>query len=200
MDVTAEKKELRRLALARREAMSARARAAASAAICRALAELPELGEAKTVLAYAAAGSECDLSALYELLRGRGVTLAFPLTAQDGSMEAYVPCGPLVPGRYGIPEPDPERSLPLAPEQLDAVLVPCVGFDAQGNRVGHGAGYYDRYLRRCPLAAAILTAFEAQRLECVPYEEHDLSFSLLVTEKGVLRRVHENPILRRRQT
>ena len=187
MDVLAEKKELRRLALARRGAMTTEARAAASAALCRALAALPELGEAKTVLAYAAADSECDLGALCDTLRGRGVRVAFPAAGADGSMEAYVPQGPLVPGLFGIPEPARALSLRLAPEELDAVLVPCVGFDGEGNRLGHGGGFYDRYLRRCPQAAAILTAFEAQRLERVPREEHDLSFSLLVTEAGVFR-------------
>lgn len=190
MDVMAEKKELRRLALSGRDAMSAQARDAANAALCRALAALPELEEAKTVLAYAAAGSECDLGALYETLRCRGVRVAFPAAETDGSMEAYVPQGPLVPGRFGIPEPDRARSLRLAPEELGAVLVPCVGFDASLGRLGHGGGYYDRYLRRCPQAAAILTAFEAQRLEHVPRERHDLSFSVLVTEAGVFRRTY----------
>ena len=187
MELPAEKTALRRLALSRRDAMSAEARAAASLSVCRALESLPELEGAKTLLVYAAAGSECDLRALYEALRARGARLAFPLAAEDGRMAAFVPTGPLVPGRFGIPEPDAESSLYLPPEGLDAVLVPCVGFDAQGNRLGHGRGYYDRYLPLCPQAAAILTAFEAQRLDHVPREEHDLAFSVLVTEAGVFR-------------
>jgi len=48
-------------------------------------------------------------------------------------------------------------------------------------------GFYDRYLVRCVQAAAILTAFEAQRLVCVPAEMHDRAFSVLVTERGVFR-------------
>ncbi len=196
MDVHSEKARLRRLALSRRSAMSTEARAAASLEICRALAALEELRSAKRVLGYLSVGSECDLGVLYETLRARGVLLAFPVTEQDGRMEAYVPRAPLVPGLFSIPEPDPKSSLYLSPEELDAVLVPCVGFDAEGNRLGHGGGYYDRYLRRCPQAKAILTALEAQRLERVPREAHDLSFSLLVTEKGVLRRFNDDPIPR----
>ncbi len=187
MDVSIEKKEQRRAALARRDALGAAARAAASRTLCRRLAALGELREAKTVLGYVPVGSECDLSALYETLRARGVTLAFPATGPEGRMEACVPLGPLVPGRFSIPEPDPARSRRLAPEELDAVLVPCAAFDAEGGRLGRGGGYYDRFLLRCPRAAAILTAFEAQRLERVPREAHDLSFSLLVTEDGVFR-------------
>ena len=145
MDVSVEKKELRRLALARRDAMTAERRADASLALCRALDALPELCGAKTVFGYAAVGSECDLGALYEALARRGAV-------------------------------------------LDAVLVPCAAFDGDGNRLGRGGGYYDRYLARCPQAAAILTAFEAQRLPRVPREAHDLRFSLLVTEAGVFRK------------
>ena len=181
------KEALRREALARRGAMSAPQRAERSRAICRALESLPELSGAKRVLGYWPHGDECDLRPLYDLLRDRGVALAFPVSGEDGSMEAYVPRAALRRGRFGIPEPDPASSLLLAPEALDAVLVPCVGFDAALGRLGHGGGYYDRFLPRCPRAGAILIAFEAQRLPAVPREEHDLSFSVLVTENGVHR-------------
>ena len=188
MDASTEKKELRRLALARRDALCEKPRAAASAKICRLLAALPELREAGTVLGYAAVGSECDLSALYETLSARGVRLAFPVCGADGRMEAFIPGGELVPGRFSIPEPDPAVSRRLAPEELDAVLVPCAAFDENGTRLGRGGGYYDRYLPRCARAKAILTAFEAQRLPRVPCEAHDLRFSVLVTEDGVFRK------------
>lgn len=187
MELTEEKKEMRRRARARRDALEAEERARASLAICRLLAALPELRDAKTVLGYVPVGSECDLRALYETLHALGKELAFPVTGKNGEMEAYVPGGALVPGRFGVPEPDPACSRKLAPEELDAVLVPCVGFDGEGRRLGHGGGYYDRYLARCTRSAAILTAFETQRLERVPCEEHDISFSLLVTEAGVFR-------------
>ncbi|MBQ3481001.1 MAG: 5-formyltetrahydrofolate cyclo-ligase [Oscillospiraceae bacterium] len=187
MALAEKKKESRRLALSRRDALGTETRAEASAAISRLLAGLDELRTAKTVLGYVPVGSECDLGALYEALRERGVTLAFPVTGERGAMEAFVPCGALIPGRFAIPEPDPARSRCLAPEELDAVLVPCAAFDAEGNRLGRGGGFYDRFLLRCPRAAAILTAFEAQRLPQIPREAHDLSFSLLVTETGVFR-------------
>lgn len=188
MEVKNEKDAGRALALSRRRALGAEEREAGSLLICRALARLPELRSARIVLGYVPAGSECDLRPLYETLRQKGVTLAFPVTAEDGVMEACVPEGGLVPGRFGIPEPEEGRSRRLAPEELDAVLVPCVGFDDDLRRLGHGLGYYDRYLARCTRAAAILTAFEAQRLAAVPTEAHDRAFSVLVTERGVFRK------------
>lgn len=188
MSLSEEKAVLRALALSRRRALSDAERAERSLAICRALEELPELSRVRTVLSYAAVGSECDLRALCARLRARGVTLAFPLTAADGTMEAYVPRGAMTSGRFGVPEPDPAAAERLSPTALDAVLVPCVGFDASLARLGHGKGYYDRYLRRCGSAAAILTAFEAQRLDAIPRETHDVTFSLLITEAGVFRK------------
>ena len=187
MDIIEEKKALRRIALARRDALPAQERAEGSLALCRALEELEELREARIVLGFLPIGSECDLGALYDALRARDVVLAFPVADRGGRMEAYVPCGELVTGRFGIPQPDPACSRLLAPEALDAVLIPCVGFDGRLARLGYGGGYYDRFLRRSPRAAAILTAFEAQRLEHIPCEEHDLVFSILATERGILR-------------
>ena len=172
MEAKREKDACRALALSRRRAQSAGERHAHSLALCRLLESLPELRDAKAVLGYIPAGSECDLRPLYETLRRGGVTLAFPVTAADGIMEAYVPGDDLVPGLFGVPEPDPRLSRRLEPD--------C--------RLGHGMGYYDRYLPRCTRAAAILTAFEAQRLDAVPREPHDFSFRAAVTEKGVFRK------------
>ena len=183
----AAKKAARREAMTARDALTERERSEASAAVCAYLAELEELRGAKAILGYASCGSECDLAALYALLMQHGVTLAFPITNADGSMEAYVPSGPLSRGRFGIPEPDPAVSYRLAPEELDAVLVPCVAFDSLLNRLGRGKGYYDRYLARCWKARFVLVGYEAQRLPAVPFEEHDCRFAVLVTEQGVFR-------------
>ena len=188
MSTALEKQNLRREALARRDALGERERDAKSLRLCRALDTLGELRGARLVLCYCPHGSECDLSLLYASLRERGVTLAFPAAGADGTMEAYVPGAALIRGRFDIPEPDPARSRLVDPAELDAVLVPCAGFDGALHRLGHGGGYYDRYLPRCPRAAAILTAFEAQRLASVPHESHDIAFSLLVTEAGVFRK------------
>ena len=188
MEAKKEKDTCRALALSRRRTQSADERRERSLALCRLLESLPELRGAGTVLGYIPAGSECDLRPFYDTLRQKGVSLAFPVTAADGGMEAYVPEGDLAPGLFGVPEPDPLLSRRLTPEELDAVLVPCVGFDGALRRLGHGMGFYDRYLARCRRAAAILTAFEAQRLVHVPTEPHDRAFSVLVTEWGVFRK------------
>lgn len=161
-------------------------RANHSAAICGYLTALPILREAKTILSYQATELEADLSAFHAWALAQGKTLAFPVSYSGGRMEAYVPLSPesWERGRYGILSPIPERSRPVEPGELDAVILPCVGFDAQGRRLGHGGGYYDRYLPQCPRAVRILVAFEAQRLERVETGPTDQSVHIFATEQG----------------
>ena len=178
------KREQRAAALAARRAMSAEARAAAGAAICERLEALPELRRARTVLSYMALPDEADLSALHERLRRRGVRLLFPLSLPGGVMEAREPRGWKT-GPYGILEPDAALSPLVPPEEIDLVLAPCVAFDAQRGRLGHGAGFYDRYLPRCVNAAVIAAAFECQRLARVVTDAHDRRMDAVVTEAAV---------------
>lgn len=55
----------------------------------------------------------------------------------------------LIENRWGIPEPDPETSQKILPQDLDVVLIPLLVFDKTGYRVGYGGGYYDRFLAQC---------------------------------------------------
>ncbi len=75
-----------------------------------------------------------------------------------------------------------ERAQILEPEEIDLIIVPCVAFDPQGNRCGHGAGYYDRFLTRMAPEALIMVAFEAQKIETLMTEETDLPIPKVVTE------------------
>ncbi len=184
-----EEKQVQRAAcLARREALSSEERTAYSTAICRHLTELPALQTAKVIFSYMAAGSEADLADFHRWAAEAGKTLAFPVSYPQGRMEAYVPKGPesWERGRYGILAPIPECSTRFDPQELDAVILPCVGFDAVGHRLGHGGGYYDRYLPQCPRAFRVLVAFEAQRLDAVAVDPHDQSAQALVTELGTV--------------
>ena len=175
------KREQRALALAARRALSPEQRKEKSAAICACLAAMDLEGP---VLSYVAMPDEPDLGDLHDNLAGRGIAVALPRCVGAGVMEARLPSGPLCPGLYGIPEPDPETSVLLAPEEIRTVLVPCVAFDEAGNRLGHGAGYYDRFLVLCPQARLICVAFEAQCLPRVETEVHDRRMDMLVTESG----------------
>ena len=176
------KKEQRKLAAAARRAMTAEERQAADAAICARLMALPELEKAKTVFSYMALGDEVDLSALHAWLQERGTRLLFPVSLPGGVMEAWEP-GSWRSGAYGIREPDRQDSRPAAPEEIDLVLAPCVAFDEECRRLGHGAGYYDRYLPKCPQAPVYAVAYEAQKLPRVVCGQYDRTMDRVVTEK-----------------
>lgn len=179
------KQTQRTACLARRRALSKKERQEHSAAICARLTALPELQSAGTILSYRATAEEADLSAFHRWALERGKRLAFPVSYGQGRMEAWEPKGPESwrQGRYGIWEPDPGQSVLVDPEELDAVLLPCVGFDCQGRRLGHGGGYYDRYLPQCPGAKRILVAFSCQRVDQVVTDDHDQLVDLIVTEE-----------------
>lgn len=186
------KRTQRAACLVRRQALSGEERQRCSRAICQALTGLEGLQAAGCILSYRATEEETDLSEFHRWALERGKRLAFPVSRGLGQMEAWEPQRPdsWRRGRYGIWEPIPEQSLFVEPQELDAVILPCVGFDGRGGRLGHGGGYYDRYLPRCPQALRILVAFEAQRLEVVAMEEYDQRADILVTEQGTTSLSH----------
>ena len=170
--------------LTARRNLSDAERAAYSHAICQTLTTLEPAIRAETFLSYMATWDEVDLSEFHEWATARGKRVCWPVTYPHELMEAAVPDTPdaFVKGKFDILSPDPKRSRISPPEEIDVVLVPCVGFDEAGNRLGHGGGYYDRYLPRCPQATKILVAFEAQKLDAVCAGENDVTMDFIVTE------------------
>ena len=86
---------------------------------------------------------------------------------------------------YGTQEPSPERRIKINPEIFDLVIVPGVAFDRQGGRLGHGKGYYDRFLELTS-AFRLALAFDCQLLETVPTELHDVPMNAILSESGIV--------------
>lgn len=180
------KSDERKHALAARRSLSDEQRGRYNAAICQRLLALTELKDANSVFSYLASWDEVDITCVNSALEGRGISVSYPVCLTKGHMEAYVPecADAVVIGAYGIKAPVPERSRIVDPAEIDVVLVPCVAFDGERNRLGHGAGYYDRYLPRCSRAKFICVAFEAQRLERVTTDEYDRKMDMIITERA----------------
>lgn len=95
--------------------------------------------------------------------------------------------GDLEPGAWGILEPGKQHVRPVSPEDLDLVVVPGVAFDAGGNRLGYGGGFYDRFLPRTRLGTVYLApAFEIQVVENVFPGPLDVPVHIIVTEEKVI--------------
>lgn len=141
-------------------------------------------------MVYVAAGDEAPTEGLARYLLERGHTVCVPrLDANRRGEMDVVPIArwdELVPGPFfNIPQPAPDVA-PVPKETLDVIVVPGVGFDAQGRRLGQGGGYYDRFLVGLP--ARVLRvgwAFSEQIAAKLPAEPHDQGVSFVVTEKGI---------------
>jgi 5-formyltetrahydrofolate cyclo-ligase len=178
-----DKRELRRRLRAARRAVGAGERAAAAGAIDRALAGLGLPRPGTRIAAYRPQDGEIDPAAILRRARALGCAIHVPvITSLRGRRMQFMPLGP-----GGEPAP----SGAIGPRWLDLVLVPLVGFDALGNRLGMGAAFYDRhfaFLRqrrawRRPLLLGL--AFEAQRVDGLPVQAHDLPLWGVVTERGI---------------
>ena len=89
----------------------------------------------------------------------------------------------LIPGPMNIPEPGPE--IPAAsPDELDLVIVPCLSCNRQGDRLGHGGGYYDRFLAGYH-GTAFLICRERLLWKEIPVESHDIAVPWVLTERGL---------------
>lgn len=92
----------------------------------------------------------------------------------------------LIPATYGILEPKPECIRPANPKELNMVIVPGIAFDIQGNRLGHGVGYYDNFLRFLPPhIMTIALAFTEQIIDELPKTERDVPINKIITENKI---------------
>ncbi len=168
------KDEERKEALRRRNALDEETRKEYSRRIVEKLKRY--IPENARVLSYRAYGTEADLSELHQEL----FEPAFPKVTGEG-MNAYV-SPDFEKGAYGIEEP--QGGIYVSPESFDVILVPLVAFDERKNRLGHGKGYYDRYLKKT-FGLKVGIAFEAQKRDSVTTDENDVKLDLIVTEEKV---------------
>jgi 5-formyltetrahydrofolate cyclo-ligase len=183
MPTRAAKQKLRADALARRDALDAGQRAAASQAL--AARALPFVLVPDAIVAgYAPIRSELDPSPLMHALGTLGAQLALPLIMgrdQPLQFRAWKPGADLLRGPLSILEP----ALDAPDVNPDIVLVPLAAFDRRGHRLGYGAGYYDRtltQLRRLKHVVAIGVGFSMQEIAAVPVQSHDVALDYVLTE------------------
>jgi 5-formyltetrahydrofolate cyclo-ligase len=185
--VSRKKIDLRREAIARRDALPADARRAAAEAIAARAFPLP-IGPDVIVSGFMPLKSEINPLPLMRQLASQGARLALPVIAGRGKpliMRAWEFDAPLDRGQWDIREPKPEA----AEVHPDILLVPLLAFDRAGHRIGYGAGYYDMtiaQLRARKPVIAVGLAFAAQEIDSVPATPRDARLDLVLTEHEVI--------------
>ena len=174
-----------------RRNIPAKERIAGAESIAGRLLALPFLPERGHVAGYWAMDGEIALH-VFQMRLPAGLVYCLPVLESTSAAEnrlafaPWRPGDPLVSNRYGIPEPDVDPSTLLPPEAMALVVLPLVGFDQDGNRLGMGAGWYDRSFasRRHDAGPPWLAgaAFSLQQVGALDRREWDVPLDAVCTE------------------
>ena len=179
------KKAIRQEVLAARDGIPREERRVKSREIEERLFALAEFRSAPVIMFFASFRSEVETEGMIRQALRSGKRVVLPKVAGkelalyeirdfDADMEA---------GAWGIPEPKP--LVPAKLDQVDLMIIPGAAFDEQGNRLGYGAGFYDKLLPAFR-GTTVALAFEAQMRKSIPAEKHDVPIQKIVTEKRVI--------------
>ena len=173
-----------------RRQLTPSARTQASAQAAQALLSSPLWTASQTVMAYLSLPQELSLDDVYRAGWQSAKTMLIPISqTADYSLllSRLDDFAQLTEGAYHIRELAPALQTPIPAEQIDLCLIPGVAFDRLGNRLGFGAGYYDRFLPRLrPDAVKIGVCFALQlAVQPLPVDEYDIPMDDLLTENGL---------------
>ncbi|NUO73632.1 MAG: 5-formyltetrahydrofolate cyclo-ligase [Frateuria sp.] len=193
MDATAQRRELRQHLSAQRRALAPAQRITAAQGLRRSLEQLPEYHTDARVAGYWACDGELPLNLVIPPLAARGQRFLLPMLGEDNQLR-FAPWAagePVQPNRFGIPEPVAPREW-FAPFQLDLVLVPLLGFDRHGHRLGYGGGWYDRSFAFLgdqvrptePLLVGV--AYDFQELPVIKPEAWDVPLDFIATDRELI--------------
>ncbi|MGF7009037.1 5-formyltetrahydrofolate cyclo-ligase [Aminobacter sp. BE322] len=183
------KKNLRKQALARRDALDEFWRIEASLEMAEMARDNISIEPGTVVSGFWPMRSEVDVRPMMFALREHGARLCLPAILDKTTIvfRELVHGAPMVDMGFGTVGPHEEAQV-LDP---DVMLVPLAAFDARGHRIGYGAGYYDRAIAKLqdkgkePRLVGI--AFDCQEVERVPDENHDVIIPEILTESGLRR-------------
>jgi 5-formyltetrahydrofolate cyclo-ligase len=183
-DIETAKAGLRAMAHKRRAAIYADARADAAKAASGHFFSGVQLAPGEIVAAYWPIRDELDCRPVLTRLVDSGQPVCLPVVIGDGEaleLRLWAEGQPLYPSGFGTLAP-PEGAPVVEP---DVILMPLLGFDRDGTRLGYGGGYYDRTLTILgKLPRLVGYAFATQEIERIPREPHDIPLDAVVTEAG----------------
>ena len=187
------KKQIRLELLDKRASLNETDRRKMDEAILNALTDTDEYRKSTLVLTYASYNNETDTYNLIRRCLDDGKRVACPVCGfRNGEpvLDFYYIEGPddLKSGYRGIPEPDADDKKRVAGDELfnALMIMPAVGYDRSGNRLGYGKGFYDRFLEDNNVSFTIVIAYSCQECREIPSEKHDRKPDMIINENGVL--------------
>lgn len=157
-----------------------------SGLICRRLLEV--IDGTDPLMIYASKPLEVNTKALIGHLISRGKTVVVPIIEKDTKtlrLSYLKDPDVLQVSTFHVPEPV-GCELPALASDIKAVIIPMLAFDKKGNRLGYGAGYYDRFLSLHPHLMRIGIAFSCQEVEEIPADATDAIMDIIVTDTGII--------------
>ena len=143
---------------------------------------LPQVARSERIFIYYSFGQEADTHAIVDELLRRGKEVYLPRVEGQEMVFVRYKGQALKKSRYGIEEPEGERTQARA----DAVVLPMLAADGKLHRLGYGGGYYDRFLPQAEGAVKIGICYDFQRTEKEFAESHDIPADVLVTDRGII--------------
>lgn len=195
MTTRAERAALRRAMRQKRRGLDRHARIRAERGLVRWLVRLPAFRKAQRIGVYLGNDGELDPARLVRRARAMGKRCYLPVLRDRPDITlrfaAFDPGTPMRANRFGIDEPAVPRRRLLSARRLDLLLMPLVAFDAAGNRLGMGGGYYDRTLAyrrqrvRWRRPRLLGVAFAFQQVAALPFEPWDVPLDGVITDRGL---------------
>lgn len=150
--------------------------------ICDILLANERIKEADTILMYYPLPDEVDVRPLLQELEKQGKTLLLPKVVSNTEMtlHRYEGESSLCIGSYNIMEPIGREYESI--EMIDLAIVPGMAFDKEGNRLGRGKGYYDRFLSRARNIYKVGVCFPFQLVESVPSDDNDIKMNDVIRD------------------
>jgi len=185
-----DKAQIRKELLSKRDNIPPVVRGVKNRMVLERMLSLDEFRNAGTIFFFASFRTEVDTTEMIKSSLESGKCALLPKVDKERhELQLYEirDFGELAPGYMGIPEP-PVSENQMSINDADIVIIPGAGFDASGNRIGYGGGYYDRLLSGLQKDIPVIApAYEEQVVDSIPSEPHDIRVQMIVTDRRVIR-------------
>ncbi|MFN4245503.1 MAG: 5-formyltetrahydrofolate cyclo-ligase [Brevinematia bacterium] len=179
------KKSIRKYLISIRDSLPIQNQIEYSRTIHEKLLSTPEWKRSNIVMFYISINSEVMTLNLLSKAFDEKKVILLPKVTNEGMISVKVPHNfKLITGYKGILEPYEGETFN---NYIDLILVPLVGFDKEGYRIGYGGGFYDTFLSKNSkrIGLKIGLAYECQKIKYIPKEKHDQKLDIIITEKNI---------------